>query len=161
MSTTTLELHIPPDEPVIEFSRFVKAPPELVFHMWTKAEHLQRWWGPRALELDVKELDVRVGGTYHFVHRAPDGQEFAFRGEFREVDPPHRLVLTFVFEGAPDAYAIDTLELEPVEGGTMIHSISRHHSIEGRDMHVANGMELGMNESMQRMDELLAFLQKS
>jgi uncharacterized protein YndB with AHSA1/START domain len=161
MTTTTLEITIPADEPVIAVRRFVKAPPDLVFDAWTKPEHLSRWWGPRRLELVVCEVDLRVGGGYRMVHRAPDGQEFGFHGEYREIDPPHRLVSTFVYEGAPDHMAVETLTLEAMDGGTLLHTSTVHDSTEARDMHVASGMEEGMTESHERLDELLASLQSA
>lgn len=151
-----LELEIPPGEPVIRYRRFVKAPPKLVFEAFTNPEHLRNWWGPSRLELVVCEVDLRVGGGYRFVSRAPDGQEFAFHGEYRVIDPPHKLEQTFVFEPVPDHYAVDTAQFEEVEGGTLIHGQSVHDTLMARDMHVANGMEGGMRESMDRLDEVVA-----
>lgn len=159
MTTATLEITTPPDEPVIIFRRFVKAPPALVYQAFTDPEHLAHWWGPRRLEMVVCELDLRVGGRYRFVHRALDGQEFGFHGEYRELDPPNRIVNTFVYEGAPDHEAVDTAVFEAVDGGTMITGTSVHDSIESRDAHVASGMEGGMTESYERLDERLASLQ--
>jgi uncharacterized protein YndB with AHSA1/START domain len=157
MSTTPkLEIETPADEPVIVFRRFVKAPPELVFRAYTEPEFLKHWWGPRFLEMTVCEVDLRVGGTYRFVHRAPDGQEFGFHGEYREIEAPHRLVNTFVFDGAPDHEALDSAVFEAVGGGTMVSGRSVHDSVEARDMHVASGMEQGMNETYERLDEWVA-----
>lgn len=158
MSTQTLELDIPPDSPTILIRRFVKAPPELVFTAMTEPRHLRRWWGPRNLELVVCEVDLRVGGGYRFVHRAPDGSEFGFHGSYRELDPPRRVVQTFVYEGAPDHPAVETMELQPVEGGTLLVATSVHDSVASRDAHVASGMEAGMRETYERLDELLAGL---
>jgi uncharacterized protein YndB with AHSA1/START domain len=101
-------------------------------------------------------MDVRPGGTWRFVHTAPDGTEHAFHGEFLEVDPPRRLARTFVYEPWPEDTMHEWIELEAVEGGTMLRGESRHASIASRDKHVESGMEGGMNESMQRLDELLA-----
>jgi uncharacterized protein YndB with AHSA1/START domain len=156
MSTATMEITIPADQPTIEVRRFFKAPPELVFAAYTDPKHLPNWWGPRRLDLVVCDVDLRVGGSYRFVHRAPDGQEFGFHGTYREVDAPHRLVATFVFEGMPDDEAVGTTNFEAVAGGTMLRDVTRHLSIEARDQHVANGMESGMVESYERLDELLA-----
>lgn len=158
MTTTALEIDAPPDEPVIHTRRFVQAPPELVFDVLTRCEHLSRWWGPRRLELVVCEIDLRVGGAYRFVQRAPDGQEFTFSGEFLEVEPPHRLVQTFTFAGMPEDVAVGTFTLEQVDGGTVIDERALHGSIAARDQHLANGMEGGMRESYDRLDELLASL---
>ena len=156
MTNTQTEITTPAGEPVITVRRFLKAPPELVYRALTEAEFLRRWWGPRRLEVAECEVDLRVGGTWRIVHRAPDGMEFVFRGEFYELDPPHRRVATFVWEGAPEHEAVETLVLEAVEGGTMLTQTTRHSSVEARDMHVANGMEGGIVESFERLDEVLA-----
>jgi uncharacterized protein YndB with AHSA1/START domain len=158
-STSTFEIITPPEEPLIITHRFLKAPPALVFEVLTTPEHLRHWWGPRRLELSLCELDLRVGGTYHFVHRAPDGQEFSFRGEYRVIDPPHRLSNTFIWDGAPDHEAVETIELEAKDGGTWLTSTTVHDSVASRDMHVANGMEEGITDSYERMAELVARLQ--
>ena len=136
--------------------RFVKAPPELVYRVLTEGEFLRRWWGPRRLEIAECDVDLRVGGTWRIVHRAPDGAEFAFHGEFLELDPPRRRVSTWVYEGAVEATATETFELEPVEGGTLLRVRAVHDSVANRDMHVANGMKEGLLDSYGRMDELLA-----
>jgi uncharacterized protein YndB with AHSA1/START domain len=155
---THLEITTPADEPVITTRRFFKAPPELLYRAMTEPEYVGRWFGPRRLEITQSVADLRVGGTWRVVHRAPDGMEFAFRGTFLELDPPRRRVGTFVYEGAPEHEAIETIELEAVEGGTMLRSVLRHDSMEARDMHVASGMETGIVESYERLDELMAEL---
>ncbi|MGF1647562.1 MAG: SRPBCC family protein [Kineosporiaceae bacterium] len=153
-----LELDIPADEPVIRFRRFLRAPRDLVFRVMSEPEHRRHWWGPRSLDLVVAEADLRVGGTYRYVSRTPDGQEFAFHGEFREVDPPRRVVQTSVFEGFPDAESVEAMDLVEVDGGTMVHGLVTHSSIANRDGHVNSGMEPGMRETYERLDELLAAL---
>jgi uncharacterized protein YndB with AHSA1/START domain len=160
MTMTALDITTPADEPVILTSRFFKAPPALIFEAWTTPKHLRNWWGPRALELVTCDVDLRVGGSYRFVHRAPDGQEFAFSGEYLEIDPPHRLVATWVWEGMPDDVAVETLILEAVEGGTIVRSEARHTTLAARNQHIENGMEGGMVETYERLDELVASLQK-
>jgi uncharacterized protein YndB with AHSA1/START domain len=159
MTNAQTEFSTPPGEPVIEVRRFFKAPPELLYRVLTEGEFLRRWWGPRRLEIAECEVDLRVGGSWRVVHRAPDGMEFVFHGEFLELDPPRRRVGTWVWDGAPDAKATETLVLEPVEGGTMVTSTMVHSSVETRDMHVANGMEGGVVDSHERLDEILAELQ--
>ncbi len=159
MTSTETEFTIPPGEPTITVRRFLKAPPEVVYRACTDPECLRRWFGPRRLENTESEADLRVGGAWRIVQRAPNGMEFAFHGEFLELDPPHRRVATFVFEGAPEHQAVETMVLEPVEGGTMLTTTTRHSSVEGRDMHVANGMEDGARESIERLEELVAALQ--
>jgi uncharacterized protein YndB with AHSA1/START domain len=159
MTKPETEFTIPPGEPVIQVRRFFKAPPELLYRVLTEGEYLRRWWGPRRLEIAECDVDLRIGGTWRVVHRAPDGTEFVFHGEFLELDPPRRRVGTWVWDGAPDAKATETLVLEPVDGGTIVTSTMVHSSVEARDMHVANGMEGGVVESHERLDEILADLQ--
>jgi uncharacterized protein YndB with AHSA1/START domain len=150
------EIVATPGEPIIEMRRFVKAPPELVYRVLTEGEFLRRWWGPRRLETTECDVDLRVGGKWRIVHRAPDGAEFAFHGEFLELDPPHRRVSTWVYEGEVEAAATETFELDAIDGGTLLRSRVVHDSLANRDMHLANGMEEGLRESYSRMDELLA-----
>jgi uncharacterized protein YndB with AHSA1/START domain len=156
MTNPQTEITTPAGEPVITVRRFFKAPPELLYRAVTEGEYLRRWFGPGRLEVSECTVDLRVGGTWRIVQRAPDGMEFAFHGEILELDPPHRRVGTFIFEGAPEHEATETLVLEPVGGGTMLTSTIRHSSFEARDMHVANGMEQGIIESNERLEELLA-----
>jgi uncharacterized protein YndB with AHSA1/START domain len=159
MTKAETQITIPPGEPLIEVRRFFKAPPELLYRVVTEGEFLRQWWGPRRLEVAECDVDLRIGGTWRVVHRAPDGTEFVFHGEFLELDPPRRRVGTWVWEGAPEHMATETLVLEPVDGGTMLVSTMVHTSVEARDMHVANGMEGGIVESHGRLDEVLAELQ--
>lgn len=161
MTNTETEITVPAGEPVIEVRRFLKAPPELVYRACTEEEYLRRWFGPRRLEVTECDIDLRVGGTWRIVQRAPDGMEFAFHGEFLELEPPHRRVGTFIWEGAPEHQAVETLVLEAVEGGTMMTTTTRHSSVEARDMHVANGMEEGIIDSMERIAELLVSVQEA
>jgi uncharacterized protein YndB with AHSA1/START domain len=161
MTNTETEITVPAGEPVIEVRRFLKAPPELVYRVCTEEEYLRRWFGPRRLVVSECDIDLRVGGTWRIVHRAPDGMEFVFYGEFLELEPPHRRVGTFIWEGAPEHQAVETLVLEAVEGGTMMTTTTRHSSVEARDMHVANGMEEGIIDSMERIAELLASVQEA
>jgi len=159
MTNEETQITIPPGEPVIKVRRFFKAPPELLYRVITEGEFLRRWWGPRRLEVAECDVDLRVGGTWRVVHRAPDGTEFVFHGEFLELTPPWRRVGTWVWEGATEHKATETLVLEPVDGGTMLVSTMVHTSVEARDMHVANGMEGGIIESHERLDEVLAEVQ--
>lgn len=94
------------------------------------------------------------------MHRAPDGVEHAFHGTYRELDPPGRLVYTTVYEGAPDSEAVDSYTFDEVDGGTLIKCRSEHSSLAIRDMYVVEGMELGLIESHQRLDELIARLSR-
>jgi uncharacterized protein YndB with AHSA1/START domain len=135
--------------------RVFDAPRRLVYEALTKPEHLKRWWGPKGLTLVVCEIDLRVGGGYRFVQRAPDGQEFAFRGVYRELRRPERIVSTFVFELMPEHEAIDTVTLDEKEGKTTLTSTVLHDSVESRDAHYAT-MQSGVIDSYDRLAEVLA-----
>ncbi len=158
MTTSKLEVIAPAGEPVIITHRFFKASPELLFKMWTTPEHLKNWLGPREMVMVSCEIDLRVGGSFRYVHRAPDGQEYGFRGKYLEIDAPHRMVCTSVFELFPQAEAVETLTLEARDGGTLVTTHTRHGSMEARDGHIGGGMERGMSEGYERLDALVAKL---
>ncbi len=155
MTTSKLEVIAPATEPVIITHRFIKAPASLIFKAWTTPEHLKQWLGPRELVMVSCEIDLRVGGSYRYVHRAPDGKEYGFHGKYLEIDAPRRMVCTFVFEMFPQAEAIDTLTLEEKDGGTLVTTHSRHSSVEARNGHLNGGMERGMTDGYDRLEELL------
>lgn len=157
MSTTTeLEIEALPGEPTIRVRRFFAATPERLWRAWTEPEQLALWLGPRELEMRDATSDLRVGGTWRFVHVSPDGTEHPFHGEYLELDAPHRRVRTFVYDPWPDSVMHETLELEAAEGGTVLTATSRASSVEARDRHVESGMEHGLRDSMARLEELLA-----
>ncbi len=151
-----LEVIVDPAKPTIITHRELDAPRELVWEAWTKPELVKRWLGPRAHTMTVCEIDLRVGGKYRWVFRTPDGREVSFHGEFREIVRPERLVSTFIFDAYPDEEAIDTLTLVERDGKTIATTFSVHRSIAARDGHVQGGMERGMSEGYERLDELLA-----
>ena len=153
--TNRLTIEVPPGEPAVVFRRFVDAPPELVFAVWTEPEHLRNWWGPRQFELVVCESDPRVGGRYRFVQRAPDGQEHTFHGRYLELDRPQHLVRTFVYAGAPNDESVEAVTFQRDRDGTLITSTSVFPSFAARDFYAQRGMEAGLRESHQRLDEWL------
>jgi len=158
VSSKTLEIIAEPGKTSFTTRRIVDAPRALVFDAFTKCEHLKNWMGPKSLTMVSCESDLRAGGRYRFVFRAPDGSEVGFSGEFKEVARPERVVRTFVFEPIPDAAALETLELTEADGKTTITTTTLHKTVENRDGHVNSGMEAGMTEGYARLDELLAGL---
>ena len=157
MTTSKLEVIAPATEPIIITRRFVKASAATVFKAWTTPEYLKHWLGPRALVMVDCEIDLRVGGKYRYVHRGPDGQEYAFAGKYLEIEAPHRMVCTSVFEMMPQFEAVETLTLEEKDGGTLITTHTRHGSLEARDAHLSGGqMEAGMTDGYERLEELVA-----
>ncbi|MBV8716976.1 MAG: SRPBCC family protein, partial [Chloroflexi bacterium] len=130
-----------------------------VYQVCTEAQHMAEWWGPAKLSLPVCEMDVRPGGTYRFVQRDDDGTEYPFRGEFREVVAPSRLVMTQIFEPYADHEMLVTLTFEDLGNGrTRLTDHMRFDTIESRDATLAAGMESGARESYDRMAALLARL---
>ena len=159
MTANTLEIVAEPGKTSFTTTRVVDAPRALVFEAFTKCEHLKRWMGPKNLTMVSCDTDLRPGGRYRFVFRAPDGNEVGFSGEFREVVAPSRIVRTFVFEPIPEAAALETLELVENNGKTTIKTTTLHKTVENRDGHVNSGMEAGMTEGYARLDALLAELE--
>jgi len=149
-----------PSEREIVMTRTFDAPRELVFEAMSKVEHMREWWGPRGFTMPVCEMDFRVGGAYRFVQRGPDGDEYAFRGEFREIAPPERISWTFEFEGMPGNVSVDTMELTEEDGKTTITSTSIFDSVEQRDGMLQSGMESGAAETYDRLAELLEKLEE-
>jgi uncharacterized protein YndB with AHSA1/START domain len=148
-----------PSETEIMMTRVFDAPRELVFEAHTSAEHMKNWWGPRKYETVSAEVDFRVGGKWRVVHRGPDGDEHAFRGEFREIVPPERIVWTFEYEGAPGEIAVETLTLEEHDGKTTLTTVSDAGSKEARDAMLESGMLEGAEETWDRLEEYVETLQ--
>jgi len=147
-----------PSDTEILIQRVFRIPRERLFDVLTRPEHLRHWWGPRAMVLIHTEMDVRPGGRFRHVLRGPDGGEYAFRGEYREVSPPERVVSTFEFEGLPGHVSVETLTLIETAGLTTLSVLSQYSSREDRDGHLHSGMERGARESHDRLEELLAEL---
>lgn len=150
------EIVIDPQLPSVRIVREFDAPPAKVFRAHTDPDLIGRWLGPRGLEMAIDHYDCRTGGSYRYTHRDDDG-EYTFYGSFHEVRAPERIVQTFTFEGMPDGVSLDILELEDLgDGRTRLTATSMLDSIEGRDAMVASGMEVGIREGYERLDELLA-----
>ncbi len=143
----------------VQMTREFDAPHELVFKAHTDPELIPRWWGLRDNVTTVDMMEVKPGGAWRYVQRSPDGQEYAFRGEFREVAAPERLVMTFEFEGMPGHILVDSHTLDERNGRTLLTTTSRFASKEDRDGMLATGMEGGAAETYNRLDELLVLLQ--
>src|SRR5262245_37532641 len=154
-STFTLTL---PSEREIVMTRLFDAPRSLVFEALSKPEHVRCWWGPRGSTLTVCEMDLRPGGAWRFVLRGHDGQEHPFKGVYREIVPPERVVSTFIYdvEGIRDHEALETLTLAEQEGRTTLWVNVLHQTKEARDGHLRSGMEDGAAQTYDRLAELLA-----
>jgi uncharacterized protein YndB with AHSA1/START domain len=144
-----------PGVPQILMTRELNAPRELVFRAYTDPELLVQWLGPRRLNMVVDRLDNHDGGTWRFVHRDADGNEFGFHGVIHGMPSPDGIVRTFEFEGVPGHVSLETLTLEDHGGKTVVRTNSVFQSVEDRDGMLQSGMEEGANDSMERLDELL------
>jgi uncharacterized protein YndB with AHSA1/START domain len=141
-----------PTEQTIEMSRTFDAPRDKVFAAHTRAEHLRHWWG-RGNPLDV-DIDFTVGGKWRFVEHA-DGQEHAFRGEFREIDAPSSFTWTFEYEPMAGHVARERYVFTEEAGRTTVTCTSRFDSREDRDGMLQSGMQDGAETSYRALDDYL------
>lgn len=147
-----------PGKQEIVIMREFDAPRELVFKVFTDPELLPQWWGPRYLSTIVDKMDVRPGGQWRFVHRTPEGNEYAFHGVYHEVLAPERIIDTFEFEGLPETghVTLETMRLVELPGGrTRLVTQSVFQSVMDRDAALQSGMESGINDTYDRLSELL------
>ena len=153
----TAKVTLPADEQIL-ITREFDAPKHLVYKAWTTPELVRRWWNAKRGEVTTCEIDLRVGGTWRYVMVTPDGMEVGFHGEFREIVPNERIVSTEVFEGMPDAAALNTLTLVEEDGRTTLTILVEHSSKEHRDGHINSGMEAGMQDAMDLLEEVAVSL---
>lgn len=158
-SKSTMTVTLPSDTEV-RITREFAAPRELVFKAMTDPALVARWWGPRRYETIVDRMEVRPGGAWRMRNVGADGAEHAFRGEFREVVPPERIVRTFEYEPLPGHVSVETATLTERDGRTLLTIVDRFSSKEDRDGMIQSGMESGAAESYERLDEVLAGLVK-
>ncbi len=142
--------------PMITITREFDATPGMVFRAHTDPEILVRWLGPRRHTMSIDHFDCRTGGSWRYIH-ASGGEEHAFHGCFHEVRPSHLIIQTFTYEGAPDGVALERLAFDEVDGGrTRLTATSLVESFAVRDAILASGMEGGVREGYERLDELVA-----
>ena len=156
MTTTTITAE--PGVPYIEISREFDAPRDLLFRAHTDPDLLVQWLGPRRLTMTIDRLEPRDGGTWRYTHRDADGTEYGFHGVYHGTPSPDGIVQTFEFEGAPGHVSLDSLVLEERDGRTLLRGHSVFQSVEDRDAMIQSGMETGVNDSMDRLAELVARL---
>ncbi|MGQ0720767.1 MAG: SRPBCC family protein [Candidatus Eiseniibacteriota bacterium] len=150
-----------PSDQEIRLTRLFDAPRQLVFDAMTRPEHVQRWWGclGEGYSVPVCEIDLRVGGSWRFVNRHPHG-EAAFHGEYREITPPSRLVFTEIFEDFPDTVSVVTAVFAEEGARTRMTVTVQYPSKEVRDIVIASGMARGAGISYDRLEDLVAELQR-
>ena len=159
-SNGTATVTLPTDRQIL-ITREFDAPRHLVYKAWTTPELVKRWWHANRGQVTIAEIDLRVGGTWRYVSVTESGMEVAFHGEYREIVPNERLVSTEVYEGIPDAEqhaALNTLTLTERDGRTLLTVLVEHPTKEGRDAHINSGMEPGMQDALDLLEQVAVSL---
>jgi uncharacterized protein YndB with AHSA1/START domain len=154
MTTSKSAVVTLPTDTQILITREFDAPRHLVYRAYTTPELIKRWWAGERGEVTSAEVDLRPGGTWRYVMTANGGFEVAFHGEYQEIVPDERIVTTDVFEGMPDAAALTTTTFAEKDGRTTLSMLVQHSSPEHRDAHISSGMEGGMQESMDKLEQV-------
>ncbi|MET1008427.1 MAG: SRPBCC family protein [Gaiellaceae bacterium] len=157
VSSGTAKVTLPADEQIL-ITREFDAPKHLVYKAFTTPELVKRWWHANRGEMTVAEIDLRVGGKWRYVMVADGDFEVGFHGEYREIVPNERIVSTEVYEGMPDAEAVNTMTLTEADGRTTLEILVQHASKEHRDAHIESGMEAGMQDAMDLLEEVAVSL---
>jgi uncharacterized protein YndB with AHSA1/START domain len=144
-----------PSDREIVAERIFDAPRVRVFDAYTDSRLIPEWWGPRGVTTEIDKMDARPGGDWRFVCRDAEG-ETAFRGTYREITPPERISETFEWEGMPGYVLVESADFEDLGGRTKVTTTLLFHTTGERDGMLSSGMETGMNESHDRLAELLA-----
>ena len=153
-STRTATVTLPADEQIL-ITRDFDAPRHLVYKAWTTPELVRRWWTANRGEMTVAEIDLRVGGRWRYVMVTPDGFEVAFHGEYREIVPDERIVSTEIYEAMPEGEALNTLTFAETEAGrTTVTLLVEHENREHRDAHVNSGMEDGLQDALDLLEQV-------
>jgi len=145
---------LPSDDEIL-ITRVFDAPAELVFDAWTSPDLVKRWWAGDRGEVTDAAIDLQIGGRWRWVMTAHGGFEVAFSGVYREIDRPHRLVKTEVFELVPDVEAVSTTTFDESDGVTTMRILARYPSKEYRDAAIESGMEGGVQTSFNELEELV------
>jgi uncharacterized protein YndB with AHSA1/START domain len=159
-SSGTAVVTLPTDTQIL-ITREFDAPKHLVYRAWTTPDLIKRWWSGDHGAVTSAEVDLRVGGRWRYVMKANEGFEVAFHGEFREIVTDERIVSTEVFEGMPDAEEAAVLNTNTFienNGRTTLTILAQHPSREIRDMVIKSGMEAGMQEQMDHLEQVAVSL---
>jgi uncharacterized protein YndB with AHSA1/START domain len=154
---------LPTDEEIL-ITREFDAPKHLVYKAWTTPELVKRWWHANRGEVTVVEIDLRVGGKWRYLMVADGGFEVGFHGEYREIVPDERIVSTEVYEGLPEGVSeeegatVNTATFTEVDGRTTLTILVQAVSKVSRDAIIESGMEAGMQDAMDLLEEVAASL---
>lgn len=156
MTTTTgARIEADPEVPIIHIYREFTATPAQLMRAHTDRELFARWVGPRSLTTRIDHWDARSGGSWAYTAIRGD-EQYGFHGCFHEIGED-RIVQTFTFDGQPDGVALETVTFTDLgDGRTLLHAQSLCDSFAGRDAWLASGMESGVNEGYEKLDELVA-----
>jgi uncharacterized protein YndB with AHSA1/START domain len=149
----TATVTLPTDEQIL-ITRDFDAPKHLVYRAWTTPELVKRWWSGKRGTVTLAEIDLRVGGRWRYVMTADGGFEVAFHGEYRELVPDERIVSTEVYEGAGGEGTLNVATFTEVDGRTRLEVLVQCPSQEVRDAIIESGMEGGMQEAMDALEQV-------
>lgn len=152
-TSKTAEVTLPSDTEIL-ITRDFDAPKHLVYRAYTEPELVKRWWTGDRGEVVSIEMDVRVGGKWRFVMTAHGGLEVAFHGEYTEIVPDELIGRTEIYEAIPDAMATSAMTLTEQDGRTRLELLVRHTTKENRDGHVNSGMEDGLQEALDYLEQV-------
>ena len=144
-----------PGLPFLDITRDFDAPAETVFRAHTDAELFARWTGPCGMHVHIVDWEARVGGRWKYEFRGDGDQLYSFRGVFHTVEPSTLIIQTFEFSAAPGEAGISSSVFEAIDGRTRLLMHEVYPSIAARDAALASGMEYGVREGYDRLDELL------
>ena len=155
-SSRTATVTLPTDEQIL-ITREFDAPKHLVYEAFTTPELVRRWWTAKRGEMTACEIDLRVGGAWRYAMVTPDGMEVAFHGEYREIVPDERIVSTEIFEGMPEGVpeevSVNTATFTEENGRTTLTILVQHTTKEARDGHVESGMEDGLQDALDLLEQ--------
>lgn len=147
----------PEGVPFITITREFDAPVDAVFRAHKQPELVKQWLGPNGYDMDIERYDFTTGGGYRYVHRNPEGARFAFNGVFHVVRENEFVIQTFEYEDFPDVVSIESLTFVDLGNGrTRLEARSTYPSIEARDGMAQSGMEQGVTEGYERLDQIVA-----
>jgi uncharacterized protein YndB with AHSA1/START domain len=157
--TNPVTITAPEGVPFIDIEREFDAPVAAVFRAHAEPDLIKQWLGPNGYEMDIEHFDFTSGGGYRYLHRNPEGQEFAFNGVFHVVRENDFAIQTFEFEGFPDVVSIESLTFEDLGNGrTRLRAHAVYPTLEARDGMIASNMEVGVVEGYERLDKVAASL---
>lgn len=150
-----VKLLLEPGQQEFTFVSELAAPRELVYRVYTDPALMPQWWGPAYLTTVVEVMEVRPGGRWRVVQRAPDGSTHPFNGVYHLVKAPEKLIFTFEYEGEPEQVMLNTVTFEEKDGKTLLLEQSVFQSVTDRDAMAATDMEAGARESIERLGQLI------